>query len=84
MNQVAAASTISVNQLVFPLLKLPVDLINRICLFLCEKTIGTFEFCCRYFYQLTNTASFISKSGNFKEMKIYAGNIGRSKCCLLA
>ena len=53
-----------------PLIKLPVDLIQQTCLFLCKKTIIELERCCRQIYKVTNTSSFISKSNNFKSVCI--------------
>ena len=51
-------------QLLFPLLQLPIDLINNISLFLNEWDISSsqFEQCCRLFYRMINNLSYLSKS----------------------
>ena len=54
----------------FPLLELPIDLINQTCLFFCEKAIIESERCCRCLYQIMNNLSFINKSINFKKLEI--------------
>lgn len=68
-SSVSMKKSLKVKPLIFPLLKLPVDLIIHTSLFLNDKTIIVFERCCRCLYQLTNNTLFISKS-NFKTLSV--------------
>ena len=58
------------NNIKFPLLRLPIDLITQTSLYLNEKDIFKFECCCRLFYQMINNASYLSLSNNFKTFEI--------------
>ena len=53
--------------IVFPLLRLPDDLILNTSLFLNEKDIFQFEQCCSVFYKMINYTSYLAKCNNFKE-----------------
>ena len=50
---------------IFPLLRLPIDLITNSCLFLNEDEIFQFEKCCRLFYQMVNNTSYLSKCNDY-------------------
>ena len=52
--------------IVFPLFRLPVDIISNTSLFLNEKDIFSFEQCCRLFYQIINKLSYLKQTNNFK------------------
>ena len=54
----------------FPLLRLPIDLITKASLYLNEKDILKFERCCRLFYQMINSTSYLNVSNNFKTFTI--------------
>ena len=54
----------------FPLLRLPIDLITQISFYLNEDGIFKFEQCCRLFYQMINNTSYLNLSNNFKTFKI--------------
>ena len=50
----------------FPLLRLPIDLITNTSLYLDEKDIFQFEQCCRLFYTMINNTKYLKQSNNFK------------------
>ena len=54
----------------FPLPRLPVDIITQTSLFLNEEDIFNFERCCRLFYKMINNSSYLNKCNNFKEFQI--------------
>ena len=55
---------------IFPLFRLPVDIIKNTSLFLNEKDIFKFEKCCRLFYQMINNVSYLKQTKNFKMFTI--------------
>ena len=55
---------------IFPLIRLPIDLIAKTSLFLNEKDIFNFEKCCRLFYKMVNNLSYLKQSNNFKQFKL--------------
>ena len=58
-------------EIIFPLLRLPMDIIkNNVSFFLNEKDIFEFEQCCRLFYQMINISSYLKQSHNFKTFTI--------------
>ena len=50
----------------FPLLRLPIDIIKNTTLFLNETDIFKFEQCCRLFYTMINNKIYLNQSNNFK------------------
>ena len=48
------------------LLRLPIDLINNISLYLNEQDIFSFERCCKLFYQIVNSSSYVNQCNTFK------------------
>ena len=54
------------NEVQFPLLRLPIDLITKTSFYLNENDIFKFERCCRLFYKMINNSSYLSLSNNFK------------------
>ena len=56
--------------LIFPLPRLPIDLITKISLFLNEKDIFQFEQCCRLFYTMINNTRYLKQSNNFNKFTI--------------
>ena len=58
-------------ELLFPLHRLPIDLISKTSLYLNEKDILSFECCCRSFYQMINNTSYLNLSNNFKKFTIF-------------
>ena len=54
------------NIILFPLLRLPHDLIAKTSLYLNEKDIFQFEQCCRLFYKMINNSIYLKQSNNFK------------------
>ena len=52
--------------IIFPLFRLPVDIIKNMSLFLNETDIFQFEQCCRLFYQMINNTVYLKQSNNFK------------------
>ena len=55
---------------VFPLIQLPIDLISKTSLFLNETDIFNFEQCCRLFYRMINNLSYLKQSNNFKQFTL--------------
>ena len=53
-------------KILFPLLRLPIDIIKNTSLFLNEEDIFSFEQCCCLFYQMINNLSYLKQSNNFK------------------
>ena len=60
-------------QFIFPLFRLPIDLIQNTSLFLHEHDIFNFEQCCRLFYQMINNSTYLKQTNNFKSF-ILDGN----------
>ena len=60
-------NNVSADTVLFPLLRLPNDLILKTSLFLHEKDIFPFEQCCRLFYKMINNTSYLTQCNNFKE-----------------
>ena len=58
------------NKPIFPLFRLPIDLIANTSLFLNEGNIFKFEKCCRMFYEMINNTSYLNKCNNFKTFEI--------------
>ena len=54
----------------FPLLRLPIDLIKNTSLYLNEDDICQFEKCCRLFYTTINNTIYLKESNNFQTFKI--------------
>ena len=65
--------------LIFPLLRLPVDLITTAPSFLNEKDIFKFEQCCRLFYKMINNTSYLNKCSNFKKFNITKKRLNEMK-----
>ena len=57
-------------ELIFPLHRLPHDLLLKTSLFLNETDIFNFEQCCRLFYKMINNTSYLSQCNNFKQFII--------------
>ena len=55
---------------IFPLSRLPIDIIKNTSLFLNENDIFSFEKCCRLFYKMINNLSYLKKTKNFKKFMI--------------
>ena len=55
---------------VFPLLRLPTDIVKNTSFFLNEKDIFVFEQCCSLFYQMINNTSYLKQTENFKTFTI--------------
>ena len=71
---------------IFPLLRLPIDLIANTSLFLNEQNIIKFEQCCRMFYEMINNTSYLNKCNNFKTFEITEKRLRQicdSKCNLI-
>ena len=64
------STSINDDKTVFPLLRLPIDIIKNASLFLNEKDIFKFEKCCRSFYQMINNLSYLKQTNNFKRFEI--------------
>ena len=64
----SSASTTNDNDgnTMFPLLRLPIDIIKNTSLFLNETDIFSFEKCCRLFYKMINNLSYLKQTKNFK------------------
>ena len=58
------------DNILFPLLRLPIDLITKTSFFLNENDIFQFQQCCRLFYKMINNTSYLHKSNNFKTFQI--------------
>ena len=58
------------NDVIFPLIRLPIDLISKTSLFLNEKDIFIFEQCCRLFYKMINNSSYLKQSNTFKQFEL--------------
>ena len=58
------------NSVLFPLDRLPNDLVFKTSLFFDEQDIFQFEQCCRFFYKMINNTSYLSQCNNFKEFII--------------
>ena len=58
------------DNVLFPLLNLPIDLISDTLLFLKEQDICIVELCNRLLYKVVNTLSFLKKSRNFKKFQL--------------
>ena len=56
--------------ILFPLFRLPIDIIKNTSLFLNENDIFSFEKCCRLFYQMINNLSYLKKTKNFKTFEL--------------
>ena len=54
----------------FPLLRLPIDIITNISFYFKENDIFVFEQCCRLFYTMINNTSYLKQSNNFKTFKV--------------
>ena len=54
----------------FPLLRLPIDLIKNTSLYLHEEDIFQFEQCCRLFYKMISNTTYLNESNNFKAFRI--------------
>ena len=54
--------------MIFPLSRLPKDIIHNTSLYLNEKDIFIFEKCCRLFYTMINNLSYLKQSNNFKTL----------------
>ena len=73
---------------VFPLMKLPIQMLKSICYFIKRNDILIFEQTCRVFYQLINNISFLKTYNGFKKliitkenlMKIAKGNCACNNC----
>ena len=67
----ADCTSVNTNQpcenIIFPLSRLPVDIIKSTSLFLNEQDIFNFEQCCRVFYQMINNLAYLKQSNNFRE-----------------
>ena len=59
-------ATNQIQDLEFPLFRLPIDIIKNTSFFLNENEILIFERCCRLFYQMVNNSSYLKQSNNFK------------------
>ena len=57
-------------QIVFPLFKLPIDLITNTLLFLNEKQLLLIERCNRILYRMINNYLFLKKCRNFKNFQL--------------
>ena len=71
---------------IFPLQRVPIDLIATASLYLNEKDIFNFEQCCRLFYNVINNTSYLSKCNNLKTFSISDKRLtqttcSKSKCC---
>ena len=64
---------------VFPLHRLPSDLILKTSLFLNEKDIFHFEQCCRLFYKMINNTSYLNKCNNFKQFTMTKERLNQMK-----
>ena len=51
---------------IFPLFRLPVDIIKNTSFFLNEQDVFAFEKCCRLFYEMVNNLSYLKQSNNFE------------------
>ena len=51
---------------IFPLFRLPKDIIHNTSLYLDEKDVFNFEICCRSFYKMINNLLYLKQSNNFK------------------
>ena len=58
------------SDVLFPLLKLPHDLISKTSFYLNENDIFRFEKCCRLFYQMINNTNYLNQNSNFETLKI--------------
>ena len=67
---ISAINNTSQDNVLFPLHRLPNDLILKTSLFLNDKDIFKFEQCCRLFYKMTNNTSYLTHCHNFKEFII--------------
>ena len=63
-------NNITRHNVLFPLSRLPNDLIFKTSLFLNEKDIFQFEQCCRLFYKMINNTSYLMQCDNFKQFII--------------
>ena len=63
-------------QHVSKLLRLPIDLISNLSLFLKEKDIFNFGKCCKIFYHIVNNSSFINQSKTFKTFRLTSQRLG--------
>ena len=52
------------------IVKLPVDIIQNVSLYINEKDIFIFERCCRLFYQIINNSSYLRQCNDFKEFRL--------------
>ena len=69
-NTTSTKSQTPYDNIIFPLFRLPVDIIKNTSLFLNETDIFSFEKCCRLFYKMINNSIYLEKSKNFKTFMI--------------
>ena len=62
-------------EIVFPLLGLPIDVISTTTLYLNAQDIFQFERCCRLFYQMINNSSYLNQSNSFNTFKLTNKNL---------
>ena len=58
------------NIILFPLSRLPIDLIDNARLFFNETDIFQFEQCCCLFYKMINNTIYLNKCNNFKKFEM--------------
>ena len=63
--------TIDHDNIIFPLFRLPIDMIQNASLFLNENDIFHFEKCCRSFYKMINNSTYLKQTKNFKTLRLY-------------
>ena len=69
------------NDILFPLFRLPIDLISKTSLFLNKQDILKFEQCCRSFYKMINKTSYLTQSNTFKHFIITQKRLNQMRNC---
>ena len=72
------------NSIIFPLSRLPTDIIHKTSLYLNDEDILKYEKCCRLFYTMINNLLYLKQSNNFKTFEINSKRLNQmtqSNCC---